>query len=147
MKNNRSTKRMAALWFARIAVLTVFAINVHCAFSFFLFPERYLGAYGLSGIPGKVALQGLAIAFLMWNATYPLVIINPEKYRILYVVVLFQQFIGLVGESVILLGIPDGYVTLSASILRFIVFDAGGLILMAVAFVVLSHSTKKALST
>lgn len=132
-----SEKRASSLWFARITVFLVFVINVQCALSFLIFPELYVGAYELTGLSGKVALQGIAVAFLMWNATYPLVIIQPLKYRTLYGVVLIQQFIGLVGESAILLGIPEGHAALSASILRFIAFDGAGLILMGVAFVIL----------
>ena len=52
----------------------------------------------------------------------------------LYVVVLVQQAIGLVGETAILLGLPGGHKMLAASILRFIAFDAAGLVLMAAAF-------------
>ena len=52
----------------------------------------------------------------------------------LYVVVLVQQAIGLVGETAILLGLPGGHEVLAASILRFIAFDAAGLVLMAAAF-------------
>ena len=39
-----------------------------------------------------------------------------------------------VGETAILLGLPAGHEVLAASILRFIAFDAGGLVLMAAAF-------------
>lgn len=130
-------RRKLAAWIARIVVLAVFAINVHCALSFLLFPEQYVGAYELSGIPGRVAVQGLAVAFLMWNATYPLVIINPEKHRTLFSVVLAQQAIGLIGEGMILLSIPEGYAILSTSILRFILFDAEGLAVMVAAFILL----------
>lgn len=38
-----------------------------------------------------------------------------------------MQLIGVIGEGAILLLLPAGYATLSASILRFIAFDAAGL--------------------
>lgn len=136
-------KNRFSFWFARIAVFLVFVINVQCALSFLFFPELYIEAYELSGLSGEVALQGIAVAFLMWNATYPLVIIDPEKYRTLYGVVLAQQLIGLVGESAILLSIPEGHIALSASILRFIAFDGAGLILMGLAFIVLFYTKKR----
>lgn len=78
----------------------------------------------------------------MWNATYPAVIVHPWRFRTLFVVVLVQQTIGLVGESLILASIPAGHNVLSGSILRFIVFDAAGLIVMASAFVVLRRSKR-----
>jgi hypothetical protein len=132
----------SVLWFARMAVAAVFLINVHCAVSFVLFPEQFTAAYELSGLAGRVAVQGLGVAFLMWNATYPAVIVHPWRFRTLFVVVLVQQTIGLVGESLILASIPAGHNVLSSSILRFIAFDAAGLIVMASAFVVLRCSKR-----
>lgn len=129
-KNARDVPAVAA----RIAVALVFALNVQCALQFVLWPEAFAGAYELSGVAGEAAVRGLGVAFLMWNATYPAVIASPRRFRALYVVVLVQQAIGLVGETAILLGLPGGHEVLAASILRFIAFDAAGLILMAAAF-------------
>ena len=134
----------AATWTSRVVVAIVFAINVWCALGFALDPSAYMGAYELSGAPGKVAIQGIGIAFLMWNATYPLVIINPSKHRTLFAVVLAQQLIGLVGESAILLTLEAGHALLRASILRFIAFDGAGLVLMAIAFALLAIALRKA---
>lgn len=119
---------------ARIAVAAVFALNVQCALQFVLWPEAFAGAYELSGVAGEAAVRGLGVAFLMWNATYPTVIASPRRFQALYAVVLVQQAIGLVGETAILLELPAGHDVLAASILRFIAFDAGGLVLMAAAF-------------
>ena len=119
---------------ARIAVAIVFALNVQCALQFVLRPDVFAGAYELSGTAGEAAVRGLGVAFLMWNATYPAVIASPRRFQALYAVVLAQQTIGLVGETAILLGLPGGHEVLAASILRFIAFDAAGLVLMAAAF-------------
>lgn len=132
-----------AFWFTRFAVALVCIINLQCCFNFLLFPEKFVGAYELSGTPGIVALQGLAVAFLMWNATYPLVIINPLKYRIVFVIVLVQQTIGLIGESFIFFSIGEGHALLQESILRFIAFDGAGLLLMLIAFMVLRKRAPK----
>lgn len=129
-KNARDVPAVAA----RIAVALVFALNVQCALQFVLWPGAFAGAYELSGVAGEAAVRGLGVAFLMWNATYPAVIASPRRFRTLYVVVLAQQAIGLVGETAILLGLPGGHEVLAASILRFIAFDAAGLVLMAAAF-------------
>lgn len=123
----------AAQWGVRVAFALVFAANVQCALSFLLQPEAYAPAYELSGVPGAAAVQGLGVAFLMWNATYPAVIASPRRFFALGVVVLAQQAIGLVGEAWIRATLPLGHDVLAAGILRFIVFDALGLALMAVS--------------
>ncbi len=94
-------------------------------------------------MPGAAAVQGLGVAFLMWNATYPAVIVSPRRFRALGVVVIVQQFVGLVGETWILATLPAGHALLSASIERFIAFDALGLVLMAVSFGWLAASDRR----
>jgi hypothetical protein len=47
---------------------------------------------------------------------------------------LIMQFIGLVGESLILFTLPKEHTLLRTSILRFIIFDGSGLVLLAAAF-------------
>ena len=133
MPDDRSRARIA-LDAVRVAYAVVFAINVQCALSFALWPGSFAGAYELSGVAGEAAVRGIGVAFLMWNATYPLVIANPAKHRALAGVVIAQQVIGLVGESAILATLPAGHDVLAGSILRFIAFDAAGLAIMVAAF-------------
>ncbi|MBR2521779.1 MAG: hypothetical protein IKE61_01440 [Coriobacteriales bacterium] len=133
-----------ASWISRVVVAVVFVINVWCALGFIIDPSGYMGAYELSGVSGKVAIQGIGVAFLMWNATYPLVIANPMKHRTLFAIVLVQQLIGVAGESIILASLEPGHALLSASILRFIAFDAGGLVLMSISFALLVVAMRKA---
>jgi hypothetical protein len=143
-----------AIWASRIVVLAVFIINVQCAVSFLIWPGDAASAYGLSGIGGQAAVCGIAVAFLMWNVTYPLVILWPQKNVKLFVIVLIQQAVGLVGELAILASVlaqASGQgvsgadyaqcTQLASGITRFIAFDAAGLVLMAAAFVflVLTH--------
>lgn len=137
------TAPKTSLWIARIAVGFVFVINMQCALVFLIFPEQYMGAFELSGTEGIVALQGIAIAFLMWNVTYPFVIAHPLKYRLIFIIVLIQQAIGLIGESFIYFSIKGGHPVLSSSILHFIVFDSLGLLIMGLAFIFLLVRTKK----
>ncbi|MCL2339760.1 MAG: hypothetical protein FWC59_02530 [Actinomycetia bacterium] len=118
------------LWIARFCVLAVFAVNIYCALVFIVLPDQYLASYELNGPAGRAALMGLGVAFLMWNTTYPPVIYRPERYRLLYVIVLIQQMIGLVGESLILWQLPAETAALAASLQRFILFDAAGLLLL-----------------
>ena len=123
------------VWIARLFVLAVFVVNVYCALSFILMPEQSAGAYELAGASGVAAIQGMGVTFLMWNATYPLVIINPSKYRKLFIIVIVQQIIGLIGESYILYLLPEGHQLLAESITRFIIFDAAGFLLLILGFI------------
>lgn len=133
----------AACWCVRIVYAAVFVLNVMCALQFVLTPQDFAGAYELSGVPGETAVRGIGIAFLMWNATYPAVIVNPLRFRQLGAVVLVQQAIGLAGETAVLLGLPAGHAILAASITRFIAFDGGGLVAMLAAFTWLCFSTRR----
>jgi hypothetical protein len=142
-------KRMSprkAAWLARIAVFVVFALNVMCAIQFIAEPLRYAAAYGLPTTAESGAMvAGLGVAFLMWNATYPAVIFSPRRFRALYVVVLIQQAIGLVGESCIwanLIGQGLGNGLMAAGIMRFVIFDAAGLVIMLAAFIALVRSAR-----
>ncbi len=135
-------------WIARVAVLIVFLLNVSCALIFIAQPLQSAAAYGLAATEENGALvAGLGVAFLMWNVTYPLVILNPARHQSLFAVVLAQQLTGLLGESFILwrlcsAGLANGL--MAHGIIRFIVFDGGGLVLMLVAFLLLRHALKAA---
>lgn len=124
----------AATWFARVAFLAVFIVNVQCALQFVIAPEQSAAAYELAGVAGEAAVRGIGIAFLMWNATYPAFIAAPRRFKVLGWVILVQQAIGLIGETVLCFGLPEGHTVLAASVLRFVAFDGAGLVLMAVAF-------------
>ena len=128
------------LWLARITVGAVFLMNVSCALAFILQPESYSPGFEVAGVPGRIYVQGLGILFLMWNATYPLVIFHPIRYRALFVVVLIQQAIGFTGETWLWLTLPAGHSPLRATGLRFIIFDGIGLITMAGAYWLLRKS-------
>ena len=143
-------KRMSvrkAAWLARIAVLIVFILNVMCAIQFIAEPMRYAAAYGLPATQESAAMvAGLGVAFLMWNVTYPAVICSPRRFRALYVVVLIQQLVGLIGESFIwwrLINAGLGSGLMAAGIMRFVIFDAGGLIIMLAAFIVLAAAIRR----
>lgn len=132
-----------AVWLARAAFGTVFAVNVVCALQFVFDPLSYAPGFQLEGVSGSVAVRGLGVAFLMWNATYPFFVCLPRRNLVVGVIVLAQQAIGCVGEACILAGLPPGYDVLAASIQRFIVFDVVGLGLMALSFACLVATTRR----
>lgn len=115
----------------------VFIMNVACALEFILRPGLYAGGFELSGEVGQVIVQSFGILFLMWNATYPPVIWRPDKQRTLFMVILVQQLIGVIGESWLYFSLDAGHAALRATGLRFIIFDATGLVLMGLAFMIL----------
>ena len=140
--NKSSAQKQVAPWMARIAVAIVFVINVQCACAFIFFPDHYLASYGLSGIAGSAAIQGIGVCFLMWNVTYPLVIFKPDTYQSIFAIVLIQQIVGLLGESFIYFSLGSTQSLLANSIMRFIIFDGAGLIAMGLTFLFLKHHLK-----
>lgn len=135
--------RIAAV-FARVAFALVFVVNVRCALGYIVDTAGFLPSFDASGEAGMVALRGIGVAFLMWNATYPAVIWDPVRFRSIAVVVLVQQVIGLVGEGWIYSGIPAAYPALQATIRAFISFDGFGLVIMLATFVWLEMERRRA---
>jgi hypothetical protein len=135
MHNQLEQRNNVKPWIARLLIGAVFCANLSAAIPFILFPERFVGGFELSGLPGEVSVRGLGITFLMWNATYLPILLKPQHFRILFLIVLAQQLIGLVGETVIWWNLPDGYAALSGTGLRFILFDGLGLLALLIAFV------------
>ena len=125
---------LSRIGLARVLVAVVFIWNVQCAVQFIVWPDAYVAAYQLEGASAEAVVRSFGICFLMWNATYPPVIARPERYRMLFSVVVAQQVIGLVGESLLLASLGIDLAVMAASIMRFIAFDAAGLVLLAIAF-------------
>jgi hypothetical protein len=133
METKHSENAKVRLWIARVLVAFVTGWNLQAALVFILWPERFAPGFELTGIPGAAAVRGTGILFLMWNVPYLVALWHPRKYRMVLGIVIVMQLISLVGESLILLSLPVGHAILSGSITRFVIFDAGGLILLAAA--------------
>ena len=121
------------LWLTRLLIGVVIAWNLQCAFVFLLTPAAFATGFELVGVPGAAAVRGFAILFLMWNIPYLVALWHPRRNRLSLWEALVMQLVGVTGESAILLLLPPGYPTLNASILRFVAFDAAGLVLLVVA--------------
>jgi hypothetical protein len=130
-----------SLWLARLVVGTVFFFNVACALAFVTQPDRYAPGFEVSGVPGRVLVRGIGILFLMWNATYPPVLVRPDRNRTLFAVIMVQQAIGLTGETWMWATLPAGHAALWTTGLRFIAFDGAGLVGMGTVFWLLSGGT------
>jgi hypothetical protein len=132
-------QRRTTLWLARLALSVVFFFNVTCAFAFVVRPAAYVHGFEVGGVAGEALVRGIGILFLMWNVTYPLTISHPYRYRWLFVIVLVQQVIGLAGETWMLLVLPPGHDALAATGWRFVAFDGGGLVAMAITFGLMAY--------
>ena len=118
---------------SRGLIAAVVLVNLQCAVVFLMKPDFYVSAFELSGIPGAVVIRGMGVLFLMWSVPYLVALYNPLLYRIALYESIVMQALGLLGESFIAISLPNGYDMLLASLNRFIVFDALGLLALLVS--------------
>lgn len=119
---------------AKVLIGLVLFFNLQAAVYFILDPGGYAAGFELSGIAGEKAVQGVGILFLMWNVPYVFALLDPVRHRISLASAVIMQAIGLTGETILLLTLPDGHAVLSSSILRFIAFDGFGLTALITAW-------------
>ena len=122
------------LWISRLLIAIVAAWNLQAALIFVISPETFVHAYELSGVPGEAAVRGVGILFLMWNVPYVFAVIHPIRFRLGLVFAMLMQLIGLLGESYIFSTLTMEHTVLRGSILRFIIFDGIGLVLLFFAW-------------
>lgn len=134
------------LWVARLLIGTVTAWNLQAAWVFFSAPERFAPAFELSSVPGNAAVRGMAVLFAMWNVPYLVALWNPGRHRLSLWEAQAMQILGVLGESYIYFTLPASYVLLQTSILRFVVFDAAGAILLAMALLISGKPISKPLA-
>jgi uncharacterized membrane-anchored protein YitT (DUF2179 family) len=120
-------------WLARILIGLVFIFNVECALVFLWAPQNYTASFELLGSTGEAMLRGIGLLFLMWNVPYFFAAWQPIKNRLSVIECLLMQAMGVAGESLILWSLPGVHSTLHTSMLRFIIFDSSGLILLCLA--------------
>jgi hypothetical protein len=122
------------LWLPRLLIGAVLFFNLQCALAFLADPAAYMAGFGLSGEAGAGMLRGMGLLFVMWNVPYVLACYNPIKYRVSLIEAIIMQAIGLLGETWILLSMEIQNPLITSTVLRFIVFDGGGLVLLAIAY-------------
>jgi hypothetical protein len=122
------------LWIARLLTGIVTAWNLQAAVAFIFSPAKFVHAYGLSGTAGEAVIRGFGILFVMWSVPYLFAVKDPIRYQLALTIALLMQGIGLIGESYILTTLTAEYVLLRNSILRFIIFDGAGLVLLMLAY-------------
>ena len=123
------------VWIARVLVGAVLFANVQCAVAFWRSPAGYAPAFELAGVAGEAAIQGFAVLFVMWNVPYGVALWHPRRHRAALWQALAMQAVGVIGESLIWWHVPAAHAVLRGSLLRFILFDAGGLVALCAAAV------------
>ena len=133
---------ISKLLLPRVMILAVLVINLQCALAFIVNPLAYAASFELVGEPGRAAVIGIGILFLMWQVPYVFALLHPRKnFRSLTEAVLMQA-IGLVGEWFLLRSVPAANAMLRGAILRFVLFDAAGLLLLLLAGLFTHHFIK-----
>ncbi len=133
----RETRKV---WIARLLVAVVIFINLQAALQYILNPNAYSGAFELEGIPGMAAVMGVGILYVMWQVPYVFAAINPIEHRLSLTEAVLMQAIGLLGETWLRSRIPTEHDILRNSILRYIIFDAGGLVLLGIAWFLVNRT-------
>ncbi len=118
-----------------IGLVTFF--NLQCAFYFLFRPADYAPGFELSGVPGSAIIQGMGLLFLMWNIPYLFALVNPLKHFVSLIEAVIMQGVGVVGETMLLLALKGEHPLIQASVLRFILFDGAGLILLIIALLLI----------
>jgi len=130
------------LWPARALLGLVIASNLQAALIFLTMPGAIAPGFELTGLSAEgadalsadVAVRGIAILFIMWNIPYLVAFWHPARHLTSLMEAVVMQATGLAGETALWFTIPAAHLTLQTSILRFIIFDALGLLLLLCAF-------------
>lgn len=122
---------------SRVLIGLVVFFNLQCAFHFLFRPADYAPGFELTGVPGSAIIQGMGLLFLMWNVPYLFALVNPLKYFVSLIEAVIMQAVGVVGETILLFVINGEHPLIKASVLRFILFDGAGLVLLAIALLII----------
>jgi hypothetical protein len=123
---------------ARILIAVVTFLNLQAAFYFMLSPGDYAPAFELTGPPGSAVIQGMGLLFLMWNIPYLVALINPLRHTVSMIEAMIMQGIGVFGETALLLTLKGEHPQIHASVLRFILFDGSGFVVLSIALVLIT---------
>ncbi len=132
------------LWLARIPIMIVLFFNLQCAYLFINFPLRYAPGFDLSGQAGAAIIRGFGILFTMWNVPYAFAAYHPLRNRLSLIQALIMQAIGAAGETILLLTTSGLSAHVHDTVMRFIIFDGSGLILLIVSFLLVDYIRRRA---
>lgn len=124
---------------AQILIGLVLVWNLQAALAFLIAPDSFQGAFLLEGVSGRTALRGIGILFLMWQIPYGFALVAPTRHRTSLLEALLMQIVGFVGESALWGFLPLETAPLRDSLLRFMLFDGAGVILLGLALALVSR--------
>lgn len=136
METSSNHKQNTRVWIARALIGLVTFFNLQAAFLFLFSPQAYAPGFELSGAAGTAMVQGMGLLFVMWNVPYVFALLDPIRNRHSQLEAVIMQAVGVLGETSLLWALPGAYPLIHASVLRFIVFDGSGLLLLLVAWLV-----------
>ncbi len=131
-------------WVARILVGLVLLDKFQAAAIFLIFPARFSPSFGMSGAAGNAVIQGIGLLFLMWCVPYFIATLDPRKHKISFIEAFVMQAIALIGETVLLVLLPQRISPLTSTVQRFILFDGIGLLVLLIAAALLWTPGRKA---
>jgi hypothetical protein len=124
------------IWIARILIGIVTFFNLQAAVLFLLYPAAYAPGFEFSGTVGNAMIQAMGLLFVMWNVPYVVALLHPLKYRMSLIEAVIMQGIGAAGETILLMFLPGSQPVLAGSVVRFIIFDGSGFVLLLIAFLI-----------
>lgn len=127
------------VWVARLLIAVPLFWNLQAALQFMLNPQLFISSFQLEGVPGRAAIAGYGILFLMWQVPYIFALLHPVRFKISLWQALIMQTIGVVAESILLSTIPIEYALLRWSIIRFIIFDGAGVVILLGALILIKN--------
>lgn len=139
-------KKKRVVWIARALIAVVTFLNLQAAFLFLLSPAQFSPGFELSGVAGEAVIRGMGLLFVMWNIPYVFALVDPLRHRISLIEALIMQFIGVAGESILLLRLPGAHAALEATVIRFIIFDGSGFLVLLVAFLITHKRSRTGMS-
>jgi hypothetical protein len=120
-------------WIARLLIFLIVADNFQAAILFLFHPDGVASSFELTGLISNSIIQGMGLLFLMWCVPYVVALINPAGNRVSLYESIAMQAIAVVGETTLLILLPVKLPSLEATVLKFVVFDLGGLVLLLLA--------------
>jgi len=118
---------------ARVCIAAVLLSNVQCAVVFWARPQVYAPSFDLSGPAGEATVRGFAVLFLMWNVPYVVALWHPQRHRLSLYEASVMQALGTAGETAIFGMLPAGLPAARTALMRFILFDGGGFLVLLAA--------------
>ena len=122
---------------SRILIGIVTFFNLQAAILLMIHPGDFSPGFELTGVPGDAVIQGMGLLFLMWNIPYLVALFNPVKHFVSLIEAVIMQAIGVFGETILLLTLKGEHPLLQSSVIRFIIFDGGGLLFLLIALIIL----------